>query len=102
MEKGRTDGVTSMSLDTLVKEEILRIISRDSGDCTDVKSNADDVSAANALAASQFLAVHGTTAIPSSSALMEIGNMDANDPNREKLVLSEIEKFRIRQAQRDK
>ena len=103
MEKERTDGVDSASLDAAVKKDILKLISCESGETVEKKTMMDDVSDANSLAASQFLASHASApALPSSSTLLEIGNMDENDPNREKLVLSEIEKFRIRQAQRDK
>ena len=38
----------------------------------------------------------------SSETLLEVAGLAEDDPEREKLVLSEIEKFRLRQSQRDK
>jgi hypothetical protein len=37
-----------------------------------------------------------------SADLTEMSGIDPNDPEREKQILTEIEKFRLRQAQRDK
>jgi hypothetical protein len=79
---------------------------------------SDDIGVLNADAASKFLQSFGTAGqggngenfsnsvvtlnSAASAKLMEVGVMDEDDPNREKLVLSEIDKFRLRQAQRDK
>jgi hypothetical protein len=81
---------------------------------------SEDVSSLNADAASRFLqSFQGTTSSPrsdeaigsttggvnmnsaSSAKLMVLANLEDDDPNKEKLVLSEIDKFRLRQAQRD-